>query len=73
MTKRNPLKDYLKQDGVRQIELATAMSKTRWTIRRWANGETPIPVGAVSKLSELTGIPVPTLRPDLAEKFGGRA
>lgn len=73
MTETSALQAYLNKSDVKQVELARSLGVTRFTIRRWANGQTPIPVDVMDKLSETTGIPVPDLRPDLARKFGSAA
>lgn len=72
MTK-SALQTYLEKDDVKQVALARRLHVTRWTIRRWSKGTTPIPVDVLPRLSDATGIPISDLRPDLANVFGGRA
>jgi DNA-binding transcriptional regulator YdaS (Cro superfamily) len=71
MTK-NPLKAYIEdaEDGL--SKLASDLGVSRWTLWRWAKGTKPVSLKHVDHVSDVTGIPVPELRPDLVKKFGGR-
>lgn len=46
-------------------DLATPLGVNKSTVMRWENGEVPIPVGRLSELSAMTGIPREQLRPDI--------
>ncbi len=65
----NSLVTLLKARGLRLADLATRLEVDKATVTRWA--QKSVPVGRVSDVSRVTGIPVEKLRPDLAGMFAG--
>lgn len=58
----------LSEKGVKPVAVAVALGVDKSTVSRWCNG-LPIPTDKLKAVSEVTGIPVADLRPDLAAIF----
>ena len=67
---RHPLVDYRKQHGLTQKGLARHLDVARETVARWETGR-KIDDDLLPRVSERTGIPRGTLRPDLAKLLEG--
>lgn len=59
------LTEYRKERGLSQEAFAEAMGVSRPAVTRWETGARKIDGKLVPKVSQLTGIPVSDLRPDL--------
>lgn len=64
-----PLKEFFKQPGRTQLQLAEHCGRRQATVSRWVSGQNPIPEASLPAVAEFTGIPPATLRPDLAKLF----
>lgn len=65
------LRKYLDGGYGRGTELASALGVTPGAITQWADGQ--VPAGRIFRVSELTGIPIEKLRPDLVSPSSGAA
>lgn len=64
----NALRKYLDEERGRGVELARELGVTPGAVSQWA--ETQVPAERMFKVSDLTGISIQKLRPDL---FGAAA
>lgn len=62
----NELRKYLDNGRGRLVELARALGVTPGAVWQWAGSK--VPASRIFKVSELTGIPLDKLRPDLVEQ-----
>ena len=69
----HPLKSYRKRKRLTQDQLSKRLGVARVTLARWETGARNIDDDLLPKVSALTGIPRPLLRPDLSKLLqGGR-
>lgn len=59
-------KTWLKAERGRLVETASQLGVTPGAVSQWANGQ--VPAERLFKLSEITGLPLEALRPDLIGK-----
>ena len=71
MESLHPLKTYRSAKGLTQDQLAKRLGVARTTVARWESGDRHIDDDLLPKVSLMTGIPKPALRPDLAKLLGG--
>ena len=61
----NDIKALLRRSRVRQYEVAKACNRSPSAVSQWFTGARPIPAECAQPISNLTGIPLYVLRPDL--------
>lgn len=71
-TDTHPLKLYRKAEGLTQDGLAGKLGVSRTSVARWETGR-DIDIDLVPRVSEITGIPIAELRPDLARLLQSEA
>jgi transcriptional regulator with XRE-family HTH domain len=69
----HPLKIYREAKRLTQEDLAGLLGVARTTVARWETGSRVIDDDLLAKVSQVTGIPKPVLRPDLAKLLSGAA
>jgi transcriptional regulator with XRE-family HTH domain len=65
----NPLKAFRDARQISKAELARLLGVSRSIAHRWETGTRKIGPDSLARVSEKTGIPKKSLRPDLAEKM----